>query len=101
VLQSVGGFYVAHVLKKTGPLYGVFALVLGLLAWLYLGGQLTVFAAEANAVKARGLWPRSLFSEQLTAADRRALAEAAEAQERVPEEDVDVSFQGPESQSRP
>jgi YihY family inner membrane protein len=96
-LQSGGGFYVAHVLKKTGPLYGVFALVLGLLAWLYLGAQLTVLSAEANVVKARRLWPRSLFSEQLTDADRRALAESAEAQERVHGEDVDVRFQGPDA----
>jgi YihY family inner membrane protein len=101
VLQAAGGFYVAHVLKKTTPLYGVFALVLGLLAWLYLGAQLTVLAAEANVVKAKGLWPRSLFSGPLTAADRRALAESAEAQERVRDEDVDVSFEGPESRTPP
>jgi YihY family inner membrane protein len=92
VLQGVGGFYVAHVLKKTSPLYGVFALVLGLLAWLYLGAQLTVFAAEANVVKARGLWPRSLFSDGLLEGDRRALESTAEAQERVAQEDVQVSF---------
>lgn len=101
VLQGVGGFYVAHVLKKTTPLYGIFALVLGLLAWLYLGAQLTVLSAEANVVRARNLWPRSLFTGDLTSADRRALAETAEAQERVPDEDVDVSFEGPESRTPP
>jgi YihY family inner membrane protein len=95
LLQNLAGFYVAHVLKKTGPLYGTFALVLGLMAWLYLGAQLTVLAAEANVVKTRRLWPRSLFSDQLLEADRRALAESAQAQERVPGEDVDVSFDGP------
>jgi YihY family inner membrane protein len=101
VLQGVGGFYVAHVLKKTSPLYGVFALVLGLLAWLYLGAQLTVFAAEANVVRTRRLWPRSLFSDELTDADRRALAESAQAQKRVPEEDVDVSFPPPKGPAPP
>jgi YihY family inner membrane protein len=98
LLQSLGGLYVSHVLKKTGPLYGVFALVLGLLAWLYLGAQLTLFAAEANVVKARKLWPRSLFSEPLLDADRRALACSAEAEERVRGEDVDVSFPPSESE---
>ena len=47
-----------------GPqLYGIFALVLGLLAWLYLGAQLTIFAAEINVVRKRRLWPRSFFSD--------------------------------------
>ena len=101
LLQGLGGFYAAHVLKKTQPLYGVFALVLGLVAWLYLGAQLTIYAAEANVVRARGLWPRTLFSDQLTDADRRALSESAEAQERVPSEDVNVSFPGPESPAPP
>ncbi len=29
LLQHLGGYYVDHVLKRTGPLYGVFAVVLG------------------------------------------------------------------------
>jgi membrane protein len=92
LLQSVGGIYVQHELKRTQPLYGVFALVLGLLAWLYLGAQLTIFAAEINVVRVRRLWPRSFFSESLLEADRRALTASAEVEERVPAEHVDVSF---------
>src|SRR5205807_1551037 len=72
-LQHLGGFYLDHELKRTSPLYGLFAVVLGLLAWLYLGAQLTMFAAEINVVRARKLWPRSLFGEPLLDADRRAL----------------------------
>jgi len=96
LLQALGGYYVNHELKHTGPLYGVFALVLGLLAWLYLGAQLTIFAAEINVVKVRRLWPRSFFSEPLLDADRRALRSSAEVEERVEEENVEVSFDGPE-----
>jgi YihY family inner membrane protein len=92
MLQHLGGLYVDHELKKTGPLYGIFALVLGLLAWLYLGAQLTMFAAEVNVVKVRRLWPRSFFGEPLLDADRRALTSSAETEERVHEESVDVSF---------
>ncbi len=92
LLQLLGGFYVDHELKRTGPLYGVFALVLGLLAWLYLGAQLTIFAAEINVVRVRRLWPRSFFSEPLLEADRRALTSSAEIEERVPEEHVEVDF---------
>jgi membrane protein len=61
LLQHLGGFYLDHELKHREALYGVFALVLGLLAWLYLGAQLTIIAAEVNVVKARRLWPRSFF----------------------------------------
>jgi YihY family inner membrane protein len=96
LLQHLGGFYVDHELKRTGPLYGVFALVLGLLAWLYLGAQLTILAAEVNVVRYRRLWPRSFFSDPLLDADRRALTSSAEVEERVDEENVEVSFDGPE-----
>ncbi|MGO9319382.1 MAG: YihY/virulence factor BrkB family protein [Solirubrobacteraceae bacterium] len=94
LLQHLGGFYVDHELKRTGPLYGVFALVLGLLAWLYLGAQLTIFAAEINVVRVHRLWPRSFFSDPLLDADMRALTSSAEVEERVDEQNVDVSFDG-------
>ena len=94
LLQHLGGYYVDHELKQTGALYGVFALVLGLLAWLYLGAQLTIFAAEINVVRVRRLWPRSFFSDPLLEADRRALTSSAEVEERVHEENVEVSFDG-------
>jgi membrane protein len=91
-LQALGGFYVNHELKRTGPLYGTFALVLGLLAWLYLGAQLTLFAAEINVVRMRKLWPRSLFGDPVLDTDRRALTETAEVEERSQMEDIDVTF---------
>ncbi|HTU79089.1 MAG TPA: YihY/virulence factor BrkB family protein [Solirubrobacteraceae bacterium] len=94
-LQYLGGVYVGHELKHTGPLYGVFALVLGLLAWLYLGAQLTLLAAEVNVVKVRRLWPRSFFSDPLLDADRRAMTSSAEIEERVSAENVEVSFDAP------
>jgi membrane protein len=92
LLQHLGGFYLDHELKRTGPLYGIFALVLGLLALLYLGAQLTLFAAEVNVVRARRLWPRSFFSDPLLEADKRALTASAGVEQRVDEENVDVSF---------
>jgi len=92
LLQHLGGYYLDHELKRTGPLYGVFALVLGLLAWLYLGAQLTIFAAEVNVVRTRRLWPRSFFNDPLLDADRRALTSSAEVEERIHQENVDVDF---------
>jgi YihY family inner membrane protein len=96
LLQHLGGFYVAHTLKHTQELYGFFAIVLGLIAWLYLGAQLTLLAAEVNVVRARRLWPRSFFTPPLLDADKRTLSALAEAEERVHEEDVDVSFRTPD-----
>jgi membrane protein len=96
LLQHLGGYYVDHELKRTSPLYGIFAVVLGLLAWLYLGAQLTIISAEINVVKKRRLCPRSFFSDPLLDADRRALTSSAETEERVDDENVEVSFDGPE-----
>lgn len=95
LLQHLGGFYVDHELKRTGPLYGLFAVVLGLLAWLFLGAQLTMFAAEINVVRVRRLWPRSLFGPPLLDADRRALTATAEALERAPGQEIEVRFEEP------
>lgn len=64
VLQTLGGFLVTHQIQRATPVYGTLALVIGLLGWLYLGGQVVVYGAEVNAVRARRLWPRSLFSAE-------------------------------------
>lgn len=91
VLQHLGGYWASRV-KHEEALYGTFGLVLGLLAFLFIGAQLTIFAAEINVVRARRLWPRSLFSPPLTEADRRALTSSAETEERIKEENVEVTF---------
>jgi membrane protein len=97
ILQHVGGYYVEHVVRHAKETSGLFAFVLGLLSWLYLGSQITLIAAEINVVRARRLWPRSLFSPSLLEADKRALTSSAEVEERVSQENVDVSFDGPSS----
>jgi membrane protein len=96
LLQHVGGYYVDHVVRHAKETSGLFAFVLGLLAWLYLGAQVTLLAAEINVVRARRLWPRSFFSDPLLDADRRALTSSAEIEERIHEENVEVDFDGPQ-----
>jgi YihY family inner membrane protein len=61
VLQLAGGFVVGHLLRRSSELYGTFGIVLGLLAWLYLEAEVTLYAAEADVVLARHLWPRSIL----------------------------------------
>lgn len=63
LLQLLGGYYVSHQVKNATPVYGTFALVIGLLAWIHIGALFTVLGAEANVVRERKLWPRSLFDD--------------------------------------
>jgi len=96
VLQSVGGLYVAHVVKGAGQTYGSFAAVIGLLAWLYLGARIVVYAAEINVVVTRRLWPRSILDPP-EPADRRVRAALAKLEERDARETVAVTFHPPRS----
>jgi uncharacterized BrkB/YihY/UPF0761 family membrane protein len=91
-LQLIGTLLVARQLQHTSELYGTFGVVLGLLFFLYLASQITVYAAEINVVRKRHLTPRSLAPPPLTEADERVLADVVEAEQRRPEEAVDVSF---------
>ena len=91
VLQSVGGWYVDRAVAGASSTYGTFALVIGLLSWLWVGSQLLLVAAEANVVLRRRLWPRSL-SGNLEPADRVALERLAETMIADPRERIAVSF---------
>lgn len=92
ILQALGGYLVAHQLRHAKEVYGFFGSVLGLLSWLYLGAQVTLYAAEVNVVRARRLWPRSIVQPPLTNADERTLEAIARQEERRPEQSVDVTF---------
>jgi hypothetical protein len=54
----------------------------------------TLFAAEVNVVLARRLWPRSLAPPPLGDPDERALEGLAKQEERLPDQRVEVSFDG-------
>jgi YihY family inner membrane protein len=92
VLQSVGVTIVGRQLEQANLVYGVFAVVIVLLGWLYLSCQLVLYAAEINVVLARRLWPRSLLQPPLTEPDRQVLTALARAEERRPEQRVQVTF---------
>jgi YihY family inner membrane protein len=94
LLQWLGGWYVGRQLTRATNTYGTFALVIGLLSWLYLAATVTLYAAELNAVRARRLWPRSLAPPPLGRADEQVLEDLAKQEERRPEQRVEVSFGG-------
>jgi YihY family inner membrane protein len=72
VLQTLGARYVEATIRRATDTYGLFATVIGLLSWLSIAAQLILIAAELNAVRSLGLWPRSLRGP-LTDADRKVL----------------------------
>jgi hypothetical protein len=72
--------------------YGFFAIVIGLLSWLFVAAQLTLLAAEVNVVRHYRLWPRSLTQPPLTSADRATFERLARMEERRPEVRVGISF---------
>ena len=92
VLQAAGGYVVGHDLKGASALYGFFGLVLGLVAWMYVGAQITIYAAEINTVLHHRLWPRSMVQPPLTEADQRSLAFQVTQNQRRPEEEVMARF---------
>ncbi len=61
VLQVAGGYVVSHQLHRASELYGVFGVVLGLVAWLFLQAEATLWAAEVDVVLAKRLWPVSVL----------------------------------------
>lgn len=97
LLQLFGTALVANVLRGAGSTYGVFALVLGLLAWIYLAAVGIVLAVEVNVVHAKRLYPRgvlSIFTDDvdLTTADRRTYGDIARAQRFKDFQSVEVAF---------
>ncbi|MCG6494204.1 YihY/virulence factor BrkB family protein [Kitasatospora sp. A2-31] len=92
LLQAFGALLVSHQLRHASQIYGFFATVIGLLFWLYLTAQVTVYAAETNVVAARRLWPRSLLQPPLTGPDEEVLEAIAQQEQRRPEQRVEVDF---------
>jgi YihY family inner membrane protein len=91
VLQIVGTYLVHHFLHSNS-VYGYFATVLGLVAYINVAVQITVYAAEVNVVLARRLWPRSIVQPPLTEADRASMALQALQSQRREEQHIQVSF---------
>ncbi|MHA3705108.1 YihY/virulence factor BrkB family protein [Jatrophihabitans sp. YIM 134969] len=106
VLQTVGVTYVRHVVNGASATNGVFALVLGLLAFLYLTAVIVVFCIEINVVRVDRLHPRALLtpftdSVDLTEGDVNAYTGSAQAQRTKGFEEVEVHFGTPPHRAEP
>ena len=96
ILQHIGGYYVEHVVRHAQETSGLFAFVLGSTRMAvsrrsghaYRGGDQRRAGTATVAAQ--------LLLGPLLDADKRALTSSAETEERVEEENVEVSFDEPE-----
>lgn len=98
-LQWAGATFVERVITPASQMNGVFALVLGLIAFIYVAAMMAVLGVELNVVFARKLYPRALLTPftdnvSLTPADQRAYSYYAKAQRHKGFQSVQVTFEG-------
>ena len=98
LLQIFGTVFVNNVVKNSGATYGVFALVLGLFAWIFLAAIGVVIGSVINVVRTKRLYPRALLTPftdnvDLTDAYRRAYLGAVNAQQFKGFQSVTVHYE--------
>lgn len=99
-LQLLGSWWVGRELQHRTEVYGFFGTVIALLAWIYLGAQLLLIAAEINVVQRYRLWPRSMTQPPLTSADKAVFKRLALMDVRRPEVEVEMRVR-PEADDDP
>jgi len=97
-LQLAGQAYVSGVINRASQMNSTFALVLGLLAFVFIAAMMGVVGLEVNVVAARHLYPRALLTPftdnvDLTAADQRAYEAYAKSQRHKGFQSVTVRFE--------
>jgi len=99
-LQWVGNTYVREVIgrAKGNDMNGTFAVVLGLIAFIFVAAIIVVLGLEVNVVLRRHLYPRALltpFTDNviLTKADQKAYAAYAKSQRHKGFQSVEVTFE--------
>jgi len=85
-ILTFGSSLLAHYITSNGPIYGSFATIAGLFAFIALICQALVWSAEVVVVRHRHLSPRGLNPAKPTKADKRAMAVLAREQERLPKQ---------------
>ncbi len=66
ILHLLGGYILTSQLRNLRDLYGTFALILGVLFWIYLQVRVVMFSLMANYIHKEKLWPISLLDEENT-----------------------------------
>lgn len=92
ILLTFGSLLVAHQLKNFDTFYGTFAVVLGMLFWIYLLAQVVVYAVEIDSVRHLKLYPRAIQNNKPTPQDLHAYELYAHVDRYIPKEEIDVRF---------
>lgn len=100
LLLLAASFIVAHQLRHAQAVAGFFGVVLGLLSWLALQATLIIYAIEADVVRTKGLWPRSIVQPPLIKGDKSYYTEALRAETRRPEQRLDIDYDSDEEDDR-
>ncbi|GGK68203.1 YihY/virulence factor BrkB family protein [Ornithinimicrobium pekingense] len=100
LLQRFGIAYSNQIVSRAGDTYGVFAVVLGLVVFIFVAAQLVVLAVEVNVVRVKRLWPRALLgpfttSVPLTEADLQTYRDATASTMIKDYQGVEVTFDHP------
>ena len=98
VLQGVGVTYIGTVVARASDLNSVFAIVFGLLVFIYSNAVVVLLCVQLNVVLVERLWPRSLLTVftdgvVLTDADRRAYEGQVKAQRLKGFQEISVGFE--------
>ncbi len=91
VIPFLSGLF-ARLVENASALYGALASVIAVLSLFYTTAVLFILTAEINAVRTWRLWPRALFPDWLSHADRSAYTVLAPVEERMPEQRVITYF---------
>jgi hypothetical protein len=99
-LQLIGNSFVTNVVASAegNQMNQTFALVLGLVAFLFIAGILTVLSLEINVVLSRKLYPRALltpFTDNVspTEADLKAYTGYAKSQRHKGFQSIESTFE--------
>ncbi|RAL30839.1 YihY/virulence factor BrkB family protein [Rhodococcus sp. AQ5-07] len=104
LLQSFGALLVRKVAHASSTTNGVFAIVLGLLAFVFLAAAAVVLCAEVNVVRVDKLYPRAMLAPftddvELLAGDRRTFTDRAQAQQATTGQNIEVNYETPHDPS--
>jgi membrane protein len=106
LLQLFGVLYVRHVVRHASATNAVFAIVLGLVAYLFIAAISILLCIEINVVRVNHMHPRALLTPftddvSLTQGDKRAYTRQAKAQRSKGFQRIDVDFVPPEEPEEP
>ncbi len=91
VIPFLSGLF-ARLVAEASSLYGALAGAIAFLTLLYTTSVLFILTAEINVVRTWHLWPRALFPDWLSHADRKTYSVLAPVEERMPEQRVITYF---------